>query len=88
MKTLFNYDKIKSFTALKMTYLTTFPDNHGKPSVFTGVNIHGIYCYLETIGGPTTLTISGQRSYNFGPSSSTNNDTATIQPVIPALQII
>ena len=34
------------------------------------------------IGYPTTFTTTGQRSYNFGPSSSINNDTVSLQPVI------
>ena len=39
------------------------------------------------IESPTTLTTSGQRSNNFGPSSSTNHDTATIKPVIASLHV-
>ena len=46
---------------------------------------HGIYCYLETIGSSTTLNTSSQWYHNFGPSSSTDNDTETLQPVIAAL---
>ena len=34
------------------------------------------------------LTTSGQLSHNFGPSSSSNDDTETLQPVILALLII
>ena len=40
------------------------------------------------IGSPTTLTTSCQRSNNFGPSSSTNNDAATLKPVIEALSVL
>ena len=50
-------------------------------------NIHGINRYLEIIGAPTTLTTSGQQSHHFGPSSSTKNDTASIQSVITALRM-
>ena len=39
------------------------------------------------IGVPTTLTTSYHISHHFGPSYSTNNYTATIQPVIAALRI-
>ena len=38
--------------------------------------------YIEMIGSPTTLTTSVQNSQNFGPSSSSKNDTETIQVVI------
>ena len=62
-----------------MIDLITFLDNNGKSAVYTGGNIRGLYRYLEMIGSPTTLTTSGQRSHNFGPSYSTNNDTATLQ---------
>ena len=47
--------------------------------------MRGIYRYLEIIGSPTTLTTSGQRSHNFGPSSSSNNYAETIQTVGAAL---
>ena len=39
------------------------------------------------IGYPVTLTNSGQRYHHFGPSSSTNNDTETLQTVVAALHI-
>ena len=67
---LSNSDKLRSFIAPKMTYLTTFLDNNGKYSVYTEGDIHGIYCYLEIIGSPTPLTTSGQRFHHFGPSFS------------------
>ena len=38
------------------------------------------------IGYPITLTASGQISHHFGPSSSSENDAATLQPVIAALR--
>ena len=65
-----------------MTYLITFPDSNGKSAVYKGANIHGLFSYLESIGAPTTLTTSVQSSRHFGPSSSTNNDTATLKPFI------
>ena len=37
------------------------------------------------IGDTTTLTTSVQQSHHFGPLSSTNNDTASIQPFISSL---
>ena len=40
---------------------------------------------LDIIVAPTTLITSGQRSRHFGPSSSSKNDAATLQPVIAAL---
>ena len=39
------------------------------------------------IGDPTTLNTSGQHSHHFGPSYSTNNDTAYLQPVIAPLRM-
>ena len=39
------------------------------------------------IGAPTTLNTSGHRSHHFNPSSSRNNDAATLQPVIAALRM-
>ena len=70
-----------------MTDFTTFLDNNRKLAIYTGKNIHGHYHYLETIGSPTTLTTSGHSSNNFGSSSSTNNYTLTLQPVIAALRV-
>ena len=87
MKALSNSDKLKSFIAPNITDIVTFLDNYGKYAVYTGGNIHRIYCYLEIIGAPTTLTPAGQRSRHFGPSSSINNDTASLQPIIAALRI-
>ena len=62
-----------------------FLDNNIKFSIHTGGNIQGLYCYLEIIGSPTNLTSSGRRFCNFCTSSSTKNDTKTIQSVISAL---
>ena len=70
-----------------MPYFTTLLDNNGKLAVYTGGNINGLYNYLEMIGSPTTLTNPAQRSHHFGTLSSTNNDTATLQPVIVDLCI-
>ena len=79
MKSLLKIDKLKEFIAPKMTYLITLLENKEKSSVYTGGNINGIYRYLEIIGSPTALNTSVQRSHHFGPSSSINNDTETIQ---------
>ena len=49
--------------------------------------MHGLYIYLEIIIPPTTLTTLGQRSNNFGPSYSTKNYAATIQPFISDLRV-
>ena len=59
-----------------------------KFTVYTGVNINGLCCYLEMIGDPNTLTTSGQRSCHFGPSSSINNDIETLLTVISYLCMI
>ena len=39
------------------------------------------------IGDPTTLTTSVQRYHHFGLSSSSNNDTATLQKFIASLRM-
>ena len=78
MKSFSNIVKLKAFIATNMTYLITLLENNGKYAVYTGGNIHGIYCYLEMIGYPMTLITLGQRSHNFSPSSDINNDSATI----------
>ena len=59
-------DKLKSSISPKMTYLLTFLDNNTKSAVQTGGNINGLYCYLDIIGDPKTLTTSGQRFHCFG----------------------
>ena len=50
---LFNYtksfpnsDKLKAFIAPNMIDIIMFLDNSGKPSAYTGRNIHGIYRYI------------------------------------------
>ena len=88
IKVLSKSDKIKSFIAHKMTDLITFLDNNGKSAVYAGVNIHRLYHYSEMIGYTTTLITSGQISHHLGHSFSTNNYTATHQPVIAAHCII
>ena len=85
MKAWSNSYKLKAFIVPKITYIVKFFDNNGISAVYTRVIIHGIYCYLEIIGDPTTLTTSVQRSHNSGLSTSTNNDRETPQPVIAAL---
>ena len=82
MKALPKSDKIKALIAPKMTDIITFLKKKGKSAIYTGGNIHGLYRYLDIIWDPTTLTTSGCCSHHFGPSSSTNNDAETIQPVI------
>ena len=64
MKVFSKSDKLKAFIASNMADIITLLDNNGKSTVYIGGNIHGIYCYLEMIGTPTTLTTSGQKSYN------------------------
>ena len=68
MKALTNSEKLKAFIGPKMTDLITFLDNNRKSSVYEGLDIHGIYSYLEIIGAPTALTTSGHRSHHFGSS--------------------
>ena len=85
-KALSKSDKIKSFITPNITDIITFRDNNGKLYVYTGEYIHGLYRYLEMVGAPTTLTTSFQRK--FCPSYPTNNDTATLQPVIADLLIL
>ena len=54
MKAFSNSNKLKSFIAPNMIYLITFLDNNGNSAVYTGVNVHGLYLYIEIIGSPTT----------------------------------
>ena len=82
MEALSKRYKIKTFIAPKMKDLIKFLDNNGKYAVYTRRNINGIYCYLDMIGDPKTLTTSDQCFHHFGHSSSINNDTASIQPFI------
>ena len=88
MRALSKSNKLKAFIAPKMKNVIIFLDNNVKYAVYTGGKIHGLYCYLEMIVAPTTLTTLGQRSHNFGPSYSINNDTASLQPVITSILII
>ena len=87
-KELKESDKLRAFIATKMTDLINFLENNGKFAVYKGGEIHSIYRYLEIIGAPTTLTTSVQLSHHFGPSSSSNNDASSLQPVIAAFQMI
>ena len=64
-KALSNNDKLRAFISPKITDLITFLDNNRKYAVYTGVDVHGIYLYLDMIGAPTTLTTSGQHSHHF-----------------------
>ena len=85
MQALTKSEKLRAFIAPKMTYIITFLDNNRKSAVYTGGDIHDIYRYLETIGDPTTLTTSDQRSHHFVPLSSSNNYAETLHPVIADL---
>ena len=82
MKALKKIEKLGAFIAPKMTDLINFLDKNVKSAAYTGGDIHGIYRYLDMIGAPTTLTTSIHSPHHFGPSSSSNNDAATLQPVI------
>ena len=88
MKSFSNIDKLRAFISPKMTDLITFLDNNGKSAVYTVGGINGICRYLEMIGDPTTFATSSQRYHYFSPSSSINNDTAYLQPVIESLRTI
>ena len=67
MKALSNSDKLKAFIAPNMTNFIIFIDNNGKLAVYTGGNIHVLYCYIGMIGPPRTFITSSQRSHHFGP---------------------
>ena len=87
MQALSNSTKLEVFIAPKMTDIITFLDPNRRLSVYIGVNIHGLNCYLEIIGSPNILTTSGQLSRHFGPLFYTNNDIETLQPVIADLYV-
>ena len=88
MKALTNSEKLRAFIAPKMKNFITLLEKNVKSAVYEVGDIHGIYRYLDIIEAPTTLTASGQRSRHFGHLSSSNNDAATLQPVISALRMI
>ena len=73
MKYLSKSDKLKSFIAPNMTDLVKLLDNNKKSDVYTWGNINGMYCYLDTIGNPTTLTTQFHISHHFGPSPFIKN---------------
>ena len=56
MKVLSNDGKLKSFIGPKIADLIIFLDNNGKSALYKEGNVHGLYCYLEMIGVPITLT--------------------------------
>ena len=87
MKELPKSNKIKSFVVPKMTDPIIFLDKNVKSFVYTGRNIHKLYWCLEIIGSPTTWTTSGRCYHSFGPSSSINIDTETLQSVITSIHI-
>ena len=70
-----------------MVDLVRFLYNNRNFAVYTGGNTRGIYCYIDIIGGPKTLTTSGQRSHSFGPSYDFSKDIKYIQPVIADLRM-
>ena len=70
-----------------MTDLVTLLDNNGKLTVYTGENIHGLYHYLKFIGFLPIFNTSVQRSHHFGASTSANNDTGNLKPVITDIHI-
>ena len=70
-----------------MIDIIIFLENNGKSALYIGENIQVLYHYPEMIGAPTTLTTLGQRSHNFGPLSSINNDTAYLYPVIESIRM-
>ena len=70
-----------------MTDFITVLDNNVKYAVYTGVNIHELYSYLEISGASNTFTTSGQSSHQYGILSPYNNDTANLQTVISAQRI-
>ena len=86
-KEYYNSKKLKLFIAPKKTDLITLLENSGTSDVYTGLNIHVLYRYLEMIGSPTKLNTSGQRSHNFGPSYSINNYTKYLQKFIEDLHM-
>ena len=87
MEALSKRDKIKAPIATNIIYLITLLDNNGNLALYTGVNIHGIYHYLEMIGNPTTFNTLGYCSNHFGPSSYIKIDTKNIQPAIVSLSL-
>ena len=87
MKLLSNRDKLKAFIASNVTDLITLLDKNVKLDIYVGLNIHGLYCYLEIIGDTTNLTYSGWRSQLFVKSSSVKNDIEFLHPVISDLRI-
>ena len=65
IKEFSNSNKLKAFIETKITDLIKLLENSGKPAIYIGENIYGIYCYLYIIGSSTNLTPSGQRYHNF-----------------------
>ena len=87
MKALSKSDELKSFIVTKMIYLITFLYSNGKLSVYTGGDIHELYCYIYMIVSQTTLKNSVNHSHHFGLSYYNINDTATLQKFISDLRI-
>ena len=87
MNSLSKSNKLKAFFSPKMTYIITFLDNRVKLAIYTGVNIHVVYPYIEIILAPNKLTSPVHSSHHFGTSSSTKTDTETLQSVISYLRV-
>ena len=69
-----------------MTDFTALLENNRGSDIYTGGNIHGLYCYLEIIGSPPTLITLVTALIILVNLSSTNNDTAILRPVIAYLR--
>ena len=68
---LSKYDLLKALVTPNVTDIIIYIENHGKEVHYVGSDIHYIYCYLDMIGAPTTLTCSDQNSNSFGPDTNT-----------------
>ena len=66
MKSLSKFDGLNIFIEPDITGLITYIDNHGKEALYSGSNIHYLYCYLYIIGDPTILIYSSCISHYFG----------------------
>ena len=87
MKKISNFDKIESLIVPNIIDLIIFLDKTVKSDTYTGRFIRGICFHLDIIGATPNLNSSGQIYHPFGTSTSANNCTASLQPVIVALQV-
>ena len=83
-KALSKCDGIKAFIALNMICIYHIFDNYRKEELYSGSDIHDLYCYLYTIGAPYTLNYSSHNLHCFGPNI--NKDTGYLHSVITALR--